>query len=156
MGGEGDLEVFRGNFNIPIDGWEKSPFITVREASQKFNPSNEFCAGFCSCKMKCQSSRCSCRQMGATCSSKCHKGMACANTASELHESEDGSQKQKKVSKSKLSRRSQVNHKRPMMSQSRMSLRTNQHQESSPPSKKMKHDEMMKAFLGSHKKISQL
>ena len=81
--GEGDLELFKGELNIPVDGWEDSPFISLREASQKFNPANEFSVGLCNCKGKCDTNRCSCRQMGAHCTSKCHKGKPCANCASE-------------------------------------------------------------------------
>lgn len=33
--GEGDLELFKGDLDIPVDGWEESPIISLREASQK-------------------------------------------------------------------------------------------------------------------------
>ena len=58
--GEGDLELFKGDLDIPVDGWEESAIISLREASRKANPPNEFHAGLCNCKTNCSSNQCSC------------------------------------------------------------------------------------------------
>ena len=77
--GEGDLELFKGELNVPLNGWKNAPLISLREAAFKFNPSNDFFVGLCNCKSVCSTKRCPCKRLKATCSSKCHKGKQCAN-----------------------------------------------------------------------------
>ena len=76
---EGELEPFPGQLNIPMDGWEEAPVLSLREAAKLFNPMNEFHGSICHCKSKCGTQRCACRQKGVPCSSKCHGGEPCLN-----------------------------------------------------------------------------
>ena len=78
MYGEGNLELFDGNFSLSTEGW-KSSFMS---SSQALNPQNEFHSGSCNCKTGCISLQCACQKKGATCSTKCHSGTDCGNLPS--------------------------------------------------------------------------
>ena len=52
-----DLETFKGDYSIPIDGWEVQPIVTLIDAASKQSPSDTFAANKCNCKVISQSNR---------------------------------------------------------------------------------------------------
>ena len=59
-----DLEPFKGDYSIPVDGWEVQPIVTLKEAASKQSPWNSFTANKCNCKPgTCESRRCRCKKM---------------------------------------------------------------------------------------------
>ena len=75
-----DLEPFKGDYSIPVDGWEVQPIVTLKEAASKQSPWNSFTANKCNCKPgTCESRRCRCKKNEIECSSHCHKGDHCKN-----------------------------------------------------------------------------
>ena len=77
--GENDLELYPGSLPLTVDGWEKDPLLSLREAAKRLNPINDFDVGRCNCKGGCQDQRCACRKKGSPCTSKCHQGASCSN-----------------------------------------------------------------------------
>ena len=76
-----DLEPIKGDYLIPVDGWEVPPIVTLKEAASKQLPWNTFAANKYNSKPgTCESHR---RRMqkknGIVCSSHCHKGDHCKN-----------------------------------------------------------------------------
>ena len=62
--GENDLELYPGSLPLTVDGWEKDPLLSLREAAKRLNPINDFDVGRCNCKGGCQDQRCACRKKG--------------------------------------------------------------------------------------------
>ena len=77
--GENDLELYCGSLPLTVHGWKKDPVVSLREATKKLNPLNEYEVGRCNCKSGCQGQKCSCRKLGSPCTSKCHQGTSCSN-----------------------------------------------------------------------------
>ena len=88
----GDLEPYRGQYDIPLDGWENEPRISLKEAAKNQAPWNAFTDNKCNCKAeKCDNFRCSCRKNKIYCSNHCHKGNPCKNRGPpEISEVEKG------------------------------------------------------------------
>ena len=75
-----ELEPFAGNYNIPVNGWEKEVRISLREAARCHSPWNVFTGNKCNCSSgSCDTRRCCCKKKGVSCSSHCHKGTHCKN-----------------------------------------------------------------------------
>ena len=80
-----DLEPFKGDYSIPVDGWEVQPIVTLKEAASKQSPWNSFTANKCNCKPgTCESCRCRCKKNEIECSSHCHKGDHCKNKQQDI------------------------------------------------------------------------
>ena len=76
----GDMEPFSGTYQIPVDGWEDQPKVTLREAARQQSPWNSFTKNRCNCKPgTCDTQRCHCKKTGIKCSTHCHKGEDCNN-----------------------------------------------------------------------------
>ena len=77
----GDLEFFKGDLVICMDGWEEAPPVSLREAACAFNkplPSRK--PGVqCTCEGDCKTKRCSGKKAGTSCGSLCHHGKPCGN-----------------------------------------------------------------------------
>ena len=91
----GDLESFSGKFNIPVDGWQDQPQVTLRQASMEQSARNVFTRNHCHCQ-SCDNRRCGCRKAEVACSTHCHNGKVC-NNKHPFHEEEnkDGQQDKK-------------------------------------------------------------
>lgn len=86
--GESDLELFSGKLNLSVEGWEQSARVSLRVAAMQLNPRNAFHGGICNCKSRCKTKKCSCRQKGVSCTSKCHQGRMCENCSQDEKENE--------------------------------------------------------------------
>ena len=75
-----ELEVYKGSMNIDVQGWETMPRISLREAAKMANPDNTFYGTSCSCKKGCKGMKCSCRQAGKPCTTRCHASRSCSNS----------------------------------------------------------------------------
>ena len=77
----GDLDGFKGDLTVAVDGWVEAPRVSLREAARVFNnPLPSRLPGvLCSCKGNCTTKRCTCRKAGAACRSSCHGGKPCGN-----------------------------------------------------------------------------
>ena len=76
--GEGDLELYCGNTDLIVEGWQSSPLLSLREAARCLN-GNQGCTY--NCGSGCKGKRCICQQKSVACSSKCHSGKPCGNTS---------------------------------------------------------------------------
>ena len=47
--GEGDLELYKGNFKLTTLGWEDEEVISLQEAAKLSNTLNEFQGSLCKC-----------------------------------------------------------------------------------------------------------
>ncbi len=56
-----------------------SPRVSLEAAVKQFLSHNKFAKTKCKCHGKCVDNRCSCKQNGITCSTKCHPGEDCEN-----------------------------------------------------------------------------
>ena len=85
-----ELEVYSGLMKLDVDGWESIPTISLREAAKTANPDNAFYGTSCSCKKGCGGKKCSCRQVGKPCSTRCHSGRSCSNCQDSTTEKTSG------------------------------------------------------------------
>ena len=76
---ENELEEYSGSVQVEAKEWERAPKISLREVAKKSNPDNAFYGAHCGCKKGCNGKKCSCRQMGKPCSTRCHSGSSCSN-----------------------------------------------------------------------------
>ncbi len=77
--GEGDLELFEGELDLRVEGWQTDKLLSLRKAAHLSNPLNEFQSSCCNCKSGCKTLNCVCRKKSGTCSTKCHGGRSCTN-----------------------------------------------------------------------------
>lgn len=96
----GDLEAFSGHFEIPLQGWQVVPRITLRSASMEQSPSNVTTEVRCNCRF-CNNKRCACKRAGMACSTSCHKGKTCNNKDSIVEAVKEHCEQEKKESKQK-------------------------------------------------------
>ncbi len=99
--GEGDLEPFKGELDLTVNGWQDERVLSLREAAHLLNPQNDFQSSCCNCKTGCSSQRCVCRKKGATCSSKCHGGRKCNNCPESADDSDTEQSQRKKRRRNK-------------------------------------------------------
>ena len=71
-----DLEFFKGNFCLSVEGWESSTRVSLRAASKESTPWNAFSK---KCTAGCSTQRCPCKMNKTECLSHCHKGDNCRN-----------------------------------------------------------------------------
>ena len=45
-----DLKPYKGQYDIPLDGWENEPQISLKEAAKNQAPWNSFADNKCNCK----------------------------------------------------------------------------------------------------------
>ena len=74
-----DLELFEGNYNLSVKGWERSTRVSLRAASKESTPWSAFSKNRCMCTAGCSTQRCPCKKNKIEFTSHCHKGHNCKN-----------------------------------------------------------------------------
>ena len=74
-----DLELYEGNYNLSVKGWERSTRVSLRAASKESTPWSAFSKNKCKCTVGCSTQRWPCKRNKIECTSHCHKGDNCKN-----------------------------------------------------------------------------
>ena len=57
----GELEVYSGSYDIPVEGWKEAAEVSLRKAARQCAPRNVFTGNKCNCSGDCDSQRCPCK-----------------------------------------------------------------------------------------------
>ena len=80
-----DLELFVGNYNLSVKGWERSTRVSLRAASKESTPWSAFSKNKCKCTAGCSTQRCPVRRIKLNAPHTVIKGIIAKTRIVHLH-----------------------------------------------------------------------